>query len=487
MRQMNWMRGAAGLLAAVLLQACGDTAVAQPEGAERTARAPEALETQAESVDILSRLASIPGLTVVAEQPSPFPGTRFFRLTFEQPADHRRPEGERFQLSATLLHRSVDAPVVLYSGGYTLNTRPSQYEPTALLQANQLSVEHRFFGASRPASGDWTLLDIEQAAGDYHRLIQAFKPLYSGRWLTTGGSKGGMAAVYHRYFYPDDVDATVAYVAPNVRGLNDVRFIKFLERVGDADCRERLLHFQRDALGRREELLPYMEALASGYGTGYGVLGVERALEFSIVELPFYFWQYGGADWCQYVPAPGAPADEVFFFINAIDDVLGTYSDLGLDFFAAYYYQAATEIGWNRYPTQALRDLLRYPREDVPSVYLPFTVEERFDQDLMLRVEHWVRNEGQRMMFLYGDRDPWSAGPYDVREGNDAWRFTVPDANHTNARITRLPELERALALERLSEWMGVPQGAKASALAAELEAGGGQDVAPLVDRRPRL
>nr|WP_225937347.1 S28 family serine protease [Myxococcus sp. RHSTA-1-4] len=469
----------------MLLQACGDTTLT--ESGARTSppvQAAGALAAGVDSEDILARLQSIPGLTVVGEVASPFPGTRFFRLYFEQPADHRRPEGERFQMRATLLHRSVDAPVVLYSGGYGLGGFPSEYEPTRLLGANQLSLEHRFFGSSRPDSNDWKLLDIRQAAGDYHRIIQAFKPLYTGRWLTTGGSKGGMAAVYHRYFHPDDVDATLAYVAPNVHGLDDVRFVHFLNQVGDEDCRARLRAFQQDALRRREELLPFVEELVTSEGASFGLMGLDRALEFAVVEMPFYFWQYGNASRCAEIPAPGAPAEETFAFLEGIVGLDYTYGDLALDYFAAYYYQSATEIGWNRYPTRHLHGLLRYPREDVPTTYLSFPVEERFDHGLMLRVEQWVRNQGERMLFLYGDHDPWSAGPFEVRERNDSFRFYVPDANHTNARIVRLPEPERTLALSRLFTWMGVtPPAAAARALAAEAV----EDAAPVVEGRSRL
>lgn len=287
--------------------------------------------------------------------------------------------------------------MVLYSGGYGLSVFPSQYEPTALLGANQLSLEHRFFDFSWPASNDFTLLNIRQAAGDYHRIVQAFKPLYTRRWLTTGGSKGGMAAVYHRYFYPDDVDATVAYVAPNTHGLRDARFVRFLDQVG------------------------------------------------------------GEAN---------------------------TYGDWSLAYFTAYYYQSATELGWNLYPTKHLRRLLRYPHEDMPATYLPFPVEERFDYGLMLRVEHWVHHQGERMLFLYGDRDPWSAGPFEVRARNDSHRFYVPDANHTYARIARLPQAERSLALSRFYTWMDVtPPAVGAQGLAAESQT----DVAPLVEERHRL
>ncbi|MBU8897822.1 hypothetical protein KRR26_19580 [Corallococcus sp. M34] len=464
------------------MQACGGPV---PEGPGALPAVPPgqvagALEAGADTEDILTRLQAIPGLTVLGEAPSPIQGTRFFRLSFEQPADHRTPGGEHFQLRATLLHRSVSAPMVVYSGGYSLNGRPSQYEPTALLGANQLSLEHRFFGASRPASNDWKLLDIWQAASDYHRIIQAFKSVYAGHWLTTGGSKGGMSAVYHRYYFPNDVDATVAYVAPNTHGLDDGRFVHFLERVGDEACREKLRDFQRDALSRRAELLPFMAET----GDTYGVLGVDRSLEFGIVETPFYFWQYGTPSLCEQIPAPGAPATQVFAFLDDITGMASTYGDASLDYFAAYYYQSATELGWNRYPTHHLHGLLRYAREDVPSAYLPFPVEKRFDRDLMLRVEHWVRREGERMLFLYADRDPWSAGAFDVRERNDSLRFTVPNANHLTAQIVRLPEPERTLALTRLSAWMGVtPPAVQARTLAPEATG----DFAPVVEDRPRL
>ena len=462
------------LLASMVLQACGDTTLAEPAVPEPRARAVEALEAVADSEDVRARLQSIPGLTVIDERPSPIPGTRFFRMLFEQPADHGRPLGERFQLRVNLLHRSEAAPMVLFSGGYGLGNGPSQAEPTALLGANQLSLEHRFFGGSRPASNDWKLLDIRQAAGDYHRVIQAFKPLYPGRWLTTGGSKGGVAAVYHRYFYPDDVDVTVPYVAPNSHGLDDVRYAHFLEQVGDADCRAKLEAFQVDVLRRREELMPFMEALSVNWGTGFEVIGgLDRALEFAVVETSFYFWQYAPPEACAFVPAPGAPAAETFAFLDGVVTIAFTYGDVFLDYYAAYYYQAATELGWGRFPTRHLRGLLRYPDEDVPSAYLAFPVRERFDRDLMLRVEHWVRDHGERMLFIYGENDPWSSGAFTVRERNDAYRFFVPRGNH-GARITQLPEPERTQALELLFTWMGLSapaEGARSLALEHVMEA----------------
>ncbi|MCP3145366.1 S28 family serine protease [Pyxidicoccus xibeiensis] len=463
--------GAWWLVAAVLLQACGDTTLAPPSSVEAPARAPSALETVAEPEDILTQLQSIPGLIVLDERPSPYAGTRFFRLLFEQPADHRRPLGERFQMRVNLLHHSVDEPMVVYGGGYELRDTPSRAEPTFLLNANQLSVEHRFFGNSRPASNDWKLLDIRQAAGDYHRLIQAFKPLYPERWLTTGVSKGGMAAVYHRYFYPDDVDATVPYVAPNSHGLDDGRYARFVEQVGDADCRAKLQALQVAVLQRREEMLPLVEELGNELGTGFDVIGgADRALEFAVVEASFYFWQYWGTPYCDTVPPPEAPAADLVGFLDTTVVGIGyTYGDVWLIPLAAYYYQSATELGWTRFSTGHLDGLLRYPGQDVPQSYLNFPVRERFDHGLMRRVEHWVRNHAERMLFIYGENDPWSSGAFSVRECNDSFRFVLPGGEH-GSRINRLPTPERLEATNHLYRWMWPTTADGARALARDAE-----------------
>ena len=464
--------GAAWLLSlAMLLPACGEAPLPEPI-LEETPQATATQEATAEPDEFLARLRSIPGLTVISERPAPIPGTRWFLLSLDLPVDHARPRGEHFPLRLLLMHRSVDAPMVLASEGYML-TGLFETEPAALLGANQLLVEHRFLGASRPASNDLRFLNLQQAAGDAHRVIESFKPLYSGHWLTTGGSKGGLAAVFHRYFYPDDVDATVAYVAPASHGLRDVRYVHFLEQVGDAACRAKLEAFQQDVLRRREELRPLVEARGTALGTGFEVVGgADRALEFSAVETSFYFWQYGPASGCAAIPAPGAPAAEAFAFMDGVVGVVYTYGDRFIAPIAPAYYQAATQLGWPRFPLRHLRGLLRYPGENTPDVYLDFPVTEPFDWDAMLRVEHWVRGRGERMLFIYGENDPWSAAAFSVRERNDAFRFFVPGGNH-GANLQGLPEPERTFAVERLFTWMGLSApSAQGRARALELAAG---------------
>jgi hypothetical protein len=78
-----------------------------------------------------------------------------------------------------------------------------------------------------------------------------------------------MTSLFHRRFYPDDVDATVAHVAPLDYPADavqdpDSRYIRFLEQVGtDPACRQRLKDFQNLALARRAAMQQRMRAEAT--------------------------------------------------------------------------------------------------------------------------------------------------------------------------------------------------------------------------------
>src|SRR3954468_24586794 len=146
--------------------------------------------------DIEAALRKTPGLTIVKEDPAPA-GFRFFELTFTQPADHRHPGAGPLQQRFTLLHRDFAAPTVAFTSGYNVSTAPNRSEPTQIVDGNQLSMEYRYFTPSRPEPENWAKqLTIWQAAADEHRAVQAFKAIYPGKWLATGGSKGGMTATY---------------------------------------------------------------------------------------------------------------------------------------------------------------------------------------------------------------------------------------------------------------------------------------------------
>jgi PS-10 peptidase S37 len=399
--------------------------------------------------ELLARIRALPGVVAATAAPSTIGGTLFFRISFEQPVDHDDPGGPTFRQRITLLHRSEATPTVLGLDGYYLSARfPSQRELTVYLQANQLNVEHRFFPPSTPDPRPWPRLTIAQAAADHHRIVQSFKSLYTGKWVSTGVSKGGMAAVYHRFFYPLDVDATVPYVAPSSHGPRDARYVRFVDRIGAPGCRDTLQAFQQAVLARRDEILPLVPPLA------FDIFGAERALEFAVVETPFAFWQYYRFTSCDAIPSPDASAAELFTFLDGVSSV-SFFADDDLNAFAPYYYQSATELGGPRFDERSLRGQLNFPREDVPATYPPLGVEKHFDASAMPEVEQWVKTAGPRMLFIYGANDPWSATAFDVKAANDSYRFFVSGGDHL-AAIHELPAAKRIFVLTKLKKWLGI-------------------------------
>ncbi|WP_283133319.1 S28 family serine protease [Rhizohabitans arisaemae] len=409
--------------------------------------------TPAQAGDIADELAVIPGLTVVSET-QPSPGFRLFFLEYRQPADHRRPSQGTFGQRLQLLHRSADAPMVLHTTGYNMPTYAFRSEPTRLVDGNQISVEHRFFLPSRPDPADWRKLDIWQAASDHHRIVRALKPLYPAKWISTGASKGGMASVYHRRFYPGDVDGTVAYVAPNdVIDREDHAYDRFFAQVGtDPACRAALNDLQREALLRREELVRRSEAAAAEQGLTFTeVFGTaDKAFEMTVLDTAWAFWQYSTQTDCASVPATTATTDEIYAFIDRITG-FSFYSDQGITPYAPYFYQAATQLGAPGLKFRHLRGLLRYPGLYQANSSLPPALRRGHDPRPMIDVDHWVRTRSGQMLFVNGANDPWSAEPFHPSR-RDSFTFTAPGSNH-GASIARLTAADQASATTALRRW----------------------------------
>ncbi|WP_052720778.1 S28 family serine protease [Actinoplanes rectilineatus] len=407
---------------------------------------------------LLDQLKAVPGLSVVSETSGT--GYRFFVLTYRQPADHRHPGQGGFDQRLTLLHRASASPTVLYTNGYGLaaSPRPSQTEPAALLGANQLSVEHRFFTPSRPAPADWSDLTIWQEATDEHRIVNAFRDILTGRWIQTGGSKGGMTSVYHRRFYPGDIDGTVAYVAPNdVVNPADTTYDRFFDTVGTADCRAALDDAQAEALRRRDRLVPLLEADAAAQGWTYDrTLGTaDRSFELTVLDTVWTFWQYSSPADCASTPDAATATDQEIY--DWIDGIAGWnfYTDQGLEFYWPYYYAAASQLGWPSLRFEHLRGLRKYPGLYTANSSLPPGLRRIHNPVPMLDVDLWVRTASSQMMFVYGEYDPWSAEQFTPSK-RDSALFVAPAANH-GANIARLTPADNATATATLRRWAGVP------------------------------
>jgi hypothetical protein len=259
------------------------------------------------NADIKDQLLAIPGMSLIQEKP--YTGYRYFVLNYTQPIDHRHPSKGTFQQRITVLHKDVSRPTVFYTSGYNVSTTPSRSEPTRIADANQVSLEYRYFTPSRPAPADWSKLDIWQAASDQHRVFKALKSIYTKNWIATGGSKGGMTATYFERFYPHDMDGVVAYVAPNdVVNNEDSAYDRFFTKVGTKECRDRLDAVQREALVRREPLEKKYAAYAAENGFTFTTVGsLDKAYEAVVLDYVWGFWQYSLLSDCDTIPRTRRP------------------------------------------------------------------------------------------------------------------------------------------------------------------------------------
>ncbi len=373
-------------------------------------------------------------------------------LMFTQPIDHENPEKGTFQQLVHLLHKDFSKPVVLWIEGYASKGNEEQ-EITKLLNANQIMVEHRYFGESVPDSLEWQYLTIEQSAADHHRITEAFKKIYPGIWVNSGISKGGQTTMYHRRFYPDDVDASVCYVAPLNFSDQEPRVYDFLESVGESACRQKVLNFQRIVLKKKEDLLSMFKDYAEEKGYTFAI-GADSAFEYCVLEYSFSFWQWHKLE-CSDIPTPEAGNKTLFDHLIEVSDP-GFFSDKDIEKYQPFFYQALTQQGFYGYDTEPFKGLLEKVTEPDFTMTLPEGVQVQFDPQPMKDVNNWINEHGDNMIFLYGEIDPWSASAVELTGETNAIKMVNPGGDH-RTRIKSFSDEEKEIILKTLEEWLDVP------------------------------
>jgi len=417
-------------------------------------------DPNAEIEALTTFLGTVAGLTYT-EIGTAAPGYRAFLLQYEQPLDHDNPSAGTFKQQIVLHHKANTAPMVLYTSGYALFAQDDLSELGTGLQANQLNTEQRWFGSSKPANvtpESWQLVTIEQAAKDHHRIVQAFEPFYSGKWLNTGHSKGGMTSIFHRRFFPTDLDATVAYVAPISFADPDPRYIPHLDQIGESTCRNAIRAIQTKALEPTmfDQLLALAQSSHDPSSTFERSGGLASSLEKDITALEWAFWQYSKATDCAAFLTPPTDAAGLFNVFAQWTGVGAPDTAYEDEQFLAYQWQAATQLGMQSYATAHLSGLLKYDTIKVnmaPQGTTPVHARAAMDD-----VQNWVTTEGTQILFIYGGSDPWTGGAYEIGTHPEVVKLVVPASPHASY-IKDLPVADREIALRKIEQWIGTRPG----------------------------
>jgi len=401
---------------------------------------------QTQTKDLLTQLNEIPNVSVekIAGDTT---YTEYYEMWFTQPIDHENPELGSFKQRVLLGHHDLSKPMVVEIQGYNIWTEKAG-ELSKLIDANQLTIEHRYFKQSRPDSLQWDKLTIRQAAADQHAVIQALKKIYQNKWISTGISKGGQTTIYHRFFYPNDVDVSVPYVAPMNLNREDKRIHQHLATVGSKDARKKVKDFQIACFENKDKLLVLLEELATKKKWEFS-MGIEGALDLNILEYSFAFWQWGNTSQSE---IPNSDAEDLFKHL-AKTSPFSFFEAKDIITQQPFFYQALTEIGMYSYQVAPFKKYINYDKDLTFDFTLPEGIDGTFNPESMIAVDQWLKTKADKMLFIYGEYDTWSATQVELKDNDKCQKFINPAGAH-GTRIKSFPNEMQKEIVKTLETWL---------------------------------
>ena len=203
--------------------------------------------------------------------------TRSYLVYYHQPRKHSEPSGEQFPLRAVIIVYNDANPTtatnVLTIGGYSLSSglaempdifvakddKSALFEIAGRYHGNCIMPEYRYFQYSSPVRCYEKLEDLrsEEAAEDFHNLIEALKKVLKGKWAVTGGSKGGTATLAQHAFHPEDADIFVPYVAPFFNTTKDTAMAHYWYNNGwNKEYLDMFMNMRKTMLFRMDTIYP---------------------------------------------------------------------------------------------------------------------------------------------------------------------------------------------------------------------------------------
>lgn len=411
--------------------------------------------------NLRERLNAIPEIVSVEAGCDSIYG-EYFRCFIWQPYDHNHPEKGNFRQQFCLLHRSDSAAVVFVTSGGTID---SLYwtEAATLLKANQVILETRYCGRSRPDSTiDWHTLTLPQIAADLHAVIKSLETaLYSSNYrVSTGNGQGGLEALFHKRYYPEDVRQTILFNTPLCSDSPDKRVGRYQVRLGKPNKMFRgggiqmgmngggfsffptgselnfdIKDFQRYCFRHLDSLLPLFEAYSREHRLDFRRVGSSlRALQLTILEYrPAFFY---GAVSKELIP--DKEYDNPAFYFEHLITVSdpARFCDSTLYAREPMSWLALNETGSYTHFVRPYREWVPKDIHDRSFLYasdMPWK-NVTFRQEQTKDMKRWLRNEAKDILFIYGLLDIFAAAKVNLKK-NDYCTLLVSPGQGLVVRI----------------------------------------------------
>ena len=354
--------------------------------------------------------------------------------------------------------KGEDRPTVLvtegYFGNYALNPGYEE-ELCQLFDANLVFCEYRYFAESVPEPLNWKYMTVDNSLHDYHHVRSLFAPIFRGKWISTGISKGGQTTMFYRATYPNDVDISVSYVAPLNRGVEDGRHERFLaKQVGTKAERKKILRAEQELMIRKQRLLSRFEQFAQEHNYHYNASAAD-IYDYCVMELPFALWQWG----TPISTIPDLAASDSTWFDYFVSTAEPNYFNCPSEF-TPFFVQASRELGYYGYSRKGLKQWqsIKTAKGYMRRLLLPEELRNTtFDKTLYKRTVKYLKENDPKHIFIYGSIDPWTAsgvaGWLDCSRKQNMRVYVQPGGSH-RSRIGNMPSEMKQKIIDRLTKWL---------------------------------
>lgn len=404
-------------------------------------------------VSTFEKLASIKNIASIEKREAVSHFDENYEIWFEQPIDHNDLSKGTFRQRVYLGFENDSLPVIVELRGYGIGPE-SAGELANHYKANQLTIEHRYFNNSRPEIVNWNTLTLENAAKDQKNIIDAIKrTLYpKAKFVSTGISKGCQTTMAHRRYFPNNVDASVCYVGPLNYQREDPRVYEFLNNVSTEEDRQKVKAFQELCFENRDALLGMMKKVGEEKEMSWE-FGVDKAIDYTILEYSFAFWQWGIP--VSVIPSGNISAENIYKHL--IDVVgYGFFEEKAVTDLQPYFWAALTEQGIYGYETSPFKKYLNTEEIYKFEWAFPEGITKEFDLKPMQDIKSYLDTSAEKILFIYGEYDAWSATAVELQDNastREMYKFVQPKGNH-RARIRTFDKASQNKIYEIIDSWV---------------------------------
>ncbi len=463
--------------------------------------------------------------------------TSTYMVYYHQPVQHSNPTGEQFPLRATIsVFKDADVTKAanhVYCGGYAIEDwwtknpdlmlyglkNDNMTEIAFRYHGNLICPEFRYFQYSSPVQCYNKLdgLTSEEAAQDFHNLINALKKVFKGKWAMTGASKGGTATLLQHAFYPEDADIFVPYCAPFFNSDRDTNMQQYwLNNGWNKSYRDMFMAVRKTAVYRQEQIYPifykmakttglsdnniyarYLENIA-GFGfsehTDLDTTDINRIMAFNLQAMDkcgikdyndtvyavmLYYCRFELKElesWYPWLKGSGnmqAPASRLTCTAPrpiSITEAQWWGNEAIGKREQTYEYMSKTELGYYDLcfdgivtPEEAPAWNAEYKKYvgNLRDFYSPWFAQINYKSDIYNRAVTTTKNATQPIIFIYGEDDAWTGAAMrdEYINGSNVQKFVISGQNHSVSFSSNAEPAKCNAIRATLDGIFGTPQG----------------------------